>query len=107
MKAIRIHEAGGPEVLKYEDCPDPTPGPGQALIDVQAIGVNFTDVVTRRGGANPPTSFPMTPGMEAAGVVSAVGEGVTEARVGARPRPEMRSPFPLSALPRLPGPRSL
>ena len=82
MKAIRIHEAGGPEVLKYEDCPDPTPGPGQALIDVQAIGVNFTDVVTRRGGAIPPTSFPMTPGMEAAGVVSAVGEGVTEARVG-------------------------
>ena len=82
MRAIRIHEAGRPEVLKYEDCPDPTPGRGQALIDVQAIGVNFTDVVTRRGGAIPPTSCPMTPGMEAAGVVSAVGEGVTEARVG-------------------------
>ena len=82
MKAITIHEAGGPEVLKYEDCPHPTPGLGEALIDVQAIGVNFTDVVTRRGGANPPISFPMTPGMEAAGVVSAVGEGVTEARVG-------------------------
>ena len=82
MKAIRIHELGGPEVLKYEDCPVPTPGPGQAIIDVQAIGVNFTDVVTRRGGANPPPSLPMTPGMEAAGVVSAIGEGVTEVRVG-------------------------
>ena len=82
MKAIRIHEIGGPEVLKYEDCPAPTPGPGQALIDVQATGVNFTDVVTRRGGANPPPSLPMIPGMEAAGVVSAVGEGVTEVRVG-------------------------
>ena len=82
MKAIRIHETGGPEVLKYEDCPAPTPGPGQALIDVQAIGVNFTDVVTRRGGANPPPNLPMTPGMEAAGVVSAIGEGVTGVKVG-------------------------
>ena len=82
MKAIRIHEVGDPEVLKYEDCPAPTPGPGQALIDVQATGVNFTDVVTRRGGANPPPSLPMIPGMEAAGVVSAVGEGVTEVQSG-------------------------
>ena len=82
MKAIRIHETGGPEVLRYEDYPVPTPGPGQAVIDVQAIGVNFTDVVTRRGGANPPPRLPMTPGMEAAGVVSAVGEGVTEVKVG-------------------------
>ncbi len=49
MKAIRIHEFGGPEVLKYDDCPSPTPGPGQALVDVQAIGVNFADVSARRG----------------------------------------------------------
>ena len=81
MKAIRIHETGGPEVLKYEDCPSPTPGPGQALVDVQAIGVNYTDVNTR-SGANPPPSLPMTPGREAAGVVSAVGEGVTDVEVG-------------------------
>ncbi len=83
MKAIRIHETGGPEVLKYEDCPDPTPGPGEAVVDVQAIGVNFTDVNTR-SGVNPPATFPMTPGREAAGVVSAVGEGVTDVKVGDR-----------------------
>ena len=77
MKAIRLHEVGGPEVLKYEDCPDPAPGPGEALVDVQAIGVNFTDVQTRRG-ASPPDSLPMTPGKEAAGVVAAVGEGVAD-----------------------------
>ena len=58
MKAIRIHETGGPEVLKYEDCPSPIPGPGQALIKVQAIGVNFTDTYTR-SGANQPPSLPM------------------------------------------------
>jgi NADPH2:quinone reductase len=81
MKAIRIHETGGPEVLKYEDCPSPTPGAGQALVDVQAIGVNYTDVNTR-SGANPPPSLPMTPGREAAGVVSAVGEGVTDVKAG-------------------------
>ncbi len=82
MKAVRIHQVGGPEVLKYEDCPDPTPGPGQALVEVQAVGVNFTDVNTRRGGANPPPSLPMTPGREAAGLVRAVGRGVTEVKLG-------------------------
>ena len=81
MKAIRIHELGGPEVLRYEDCPEPTPGPGQALIDVQAIGVNFVDVNTRRG-PNPSPILPMIPGREAAGVVSAIGEGVSEVTVG-------------------------
>ena len=81
MKAIRIHDVGGPEVLIFEDFPDPTPGPGQALVDVQAIGVNFTDVNTR-SGVNPPATFPMTPGRESAGVVSAVGEGVTDIKVG-------------------------
>lgn len=82
MKAIRVHELGGPEVLKYEDCPAPNPGPGQALIDLQAIGVNFADVSSRRGGAAPPQSLPMTPGFEAAGVVSAVGEGASGVTVG-------------------------
>jgi NADPH2:quinone reductase len=82
VKAIRVHELGGPEVLKYEDCPAPNPGPGQALIDLQAIGVNFADVSSRRGGAAPPQSLPMTPGFEAAGVVSAVGEGASGVTVG-------------------------
>ena len=81
MKAIRIHELGGPEVLKYEDCPSPTPGPGQALIDVQSIGVNFADVMAR-SGAIPPSGLPMTPGIEGAGTVSAIGDGVTEVNVG-------------------------
>ena len=84
MKLIRIHQTGAPEVLSYEDGPSPTPGPGQAVLDVQAIGVNFTDVNTRRGGATPPPTLPMTPGREAAGVVSAVGPGVSDVKVGDR-----------------------
>ena len=83
MKAVRAHEVGGTEVLRYEDAPSPTPGPGQALIDIKSIGVNYTDV-TSRNGMNPPASFPWTPGREAAGVVAAVGEGVNEVAVGDR-----------------------
>jgi NADPH2:quinone reductase len=81
MKAIRIHETGGPEVLKYEEVPDPIPAPGEVLIDVQAVGVNFTDTSTR-AGVNPPASLPWTPGVEAAGVVAQLGQGVTEVVVG-------------------------
>ena len=80
MKAIRIHEFGGPDVLKYEDCASPAPAKGEALIDLQAIGVNFADVGSRRGGAA--QSLPATPGFEAAGVVSAVGDGVGGVKVG-------------------------
>ena len=76
-----MYEVGGPEVLKYEDCPEPVPGPGEVVIDVQAIGVNFADVGTRRGSISPP-GLPTTPGRESAGVVSAIGDGVTEASVG-------------------------
>ena len=83
MKAVRAHETGGPEVLRYEDAPNPEPAPGQALVDIRSIGVNYTDVSSRKG-TNPPASFPWTPGREAAGVVSAVGEGVTEVAVGDR-----------------------
>ena len=83
MKAVRAHEIGGPEVLKYEDVADPVPEAGQALVDIKSIGVNYTDVSSRKG-TNPPASFPWTPGREAAGVVNAVGEGVTEVAVGDR-----------------------
>ena len=83
MKAVRAHAVGSPEVLRYEDAPNPTPEPGQALIDIKSIGVNYTDV-TSRNGMNPPTDFPWTPGREAAGVVAAVGEGVSEVAVGDR-----------------------
>ena len=81
MRAIRIHQVGGPEVLKLEDCPDPTPGHGQVVVDVKAVGVNFTGV-NIRSGANPSPSLPFTPGREAAGVVAALGEGVTDVHVG-------------------------
>ena len=52
MKAIRYYEPGGPEVLKYEDVDDPQAGPGQAVVDIQAVGINFADVIGRKG-ANP------------------------------------------------------
>ena len=83
MKAVRAHAIGGPEVLRYEDVPNPEPGPGEALVDIKSIGVNYTDV-SSRNGTNPPPSLPWTPGREGAGVVSAVGEGVTEVAVGDR-----------------------
>jgi NADPH2:quinone reductase len=83
MKAVRAHEIGGPEVLKYEDVADPVPEAGQALVDIKSIGVNYTDVSSRKG-TNPPPSLPWTPGREAAGVVTSVGEGVTEVAVGDR-----------------------
>ena len=83
MKAVRAHQTGGPEVLRYEDVADPVPAPGEALLQIKAIGVNFTDVASRRG-SNPPDAFPWTPGREAAGVVTAVGEGVSEVMVGDR-----------------------
>ena len=81
MKAIRIHEFGGPEVLKYEDCPAQLQRLASAH-NVQAVGVNFADVSARRGGAAPPPSLPTTPGFEAAGVVTDIGEGAGDLKVG-------------------------
>ncbi len=83
MKSIMAHQTGGPEVMVYEDSEVPTPGPGQALVDIKAIGVNYTDVASRKG-TNPPASFPWTPGREAAGVVTSSGAGVSEVAVGDR-----------------------
>ena len=80
MKAVRMSQAGGPEVLEYTDVPDPVQGAGQALIEIRAIGVNYTDVYTR-SGLKPP-SPPAIPGLEGAGVVVQVEEGVTEVAVG-------------------------
>ena len=83
MKAIRAYEIGGPDVLKLEDVPGPSPGHGQAVVDLKSIGVNYTDVSSRKG-TNPPASFPWTPGREGCGVVTAIGEGVSEVVVGDR-----------------------
>ena len=80
MKAIRIHQAGGPEVLQYEDVADPTAGPGQVLINIVAAGINYADVGARRNAVA--ANLPATLGSEAAGTVAAVGEGVTEFSVG-------------------------
>ncbi|MCS7068836.1 MAG: quinone oxidoreductase [Meiothermus sp.] len=74
MKAIRVHQTGGPEVMRLEDLPIPTPGEGQALVRLQAIGVNFIDTYKRSGLYSVPTPF--TVGEEGAGVVEAVGPGV-------------------------------
>ncbi len=82
MKAIRVHETGGPEKLVFEDVPVPTPGPGQARVKVHAVGVNFIDVYHRTGLYKAP--LPFTPGMEAAGVVDAVGESVAGVTPGDR-----------------------
>ena len=79
MKAIRVEEQGGPEVLKLEDiAPIEEPGPGQAIVRVVAAGVNFVDVGQRRGTY--PRQVPFTPGVEGAGVVESVGEGVTNVK---------------------------
>ena len=83
VKAVRMHEAGGPEVLHYEDVTLPDPGPGEALVRHEAIGLNYIDVY-HRTGLYPVPSLPWPIGMEGAGVVEAVGEGVTEVAAGMR-----------------------
>ncbi len=82
MKAIQVFETGGPEQLKYSDKEIPQPTKGQALVKLAASGVNFIDVYHRTGLY--PQPLPFTPGMEGAGVVEAVGEGVTDVRIGQR-----------------------
>jgi len=82
MRAIRVHRKGGPEVLQLEDMPTPRPGAGEALVRVEAAGVNYMDVYTRTGAYG--GEMPLTLGAEGAGVVEAVGEGVTDVRAGQR-----------------------
>lgn len=82
MRAIRVHENGGAEVLRLETIPDPVPGPGQVLVRLEAIGVNFIEIYQRRGLYK--VSMPVVPGEEGAGTVEAVGPGVEDVRVGDR-----------------------
>lgn len=82
MKAVRVHQYGGPEALVYEEIPVPEPKVGEALVRVEAIGVNFIDIYHRIGRYQ--GSLPLTLGQEAAGTVEAVGSGVTEIQPGDR-----------------------
>jgi NADPH2:quinone reductase len=82
MRAIQFSETGGPEVLKLVDIDTPNPGPGQILLRHEAIGINFIETYQRTGLY--PVKLPATPGGEAAGVVEAVGDGVTRFKVGDR-----------------------
>lgn len=80
MKAIQISELGGPEVLKYKDVKEPELSDGEAILDIKAIGVNYTDVYTRTGVT--PSELPVIPGVEASGIVLQTGKGVTEVTEG-------------------------
>ncbi len=82
MKAIRIHEYGGPEVMHYEDIAAPEPGQGQVRVKVEAAGVNFIDIYHRTGLYG--GQLPLTLGVEAAGIVDAIGPDVTGVKPGDR-----------------------
>jgi len=82
MKAIRIKTVGGPEVLTLEDVPEPKPGPGQAVVKLEAAGLNYIDIYYRTGLYK--AELPLTLGLEGGGVVTEVGPNVTEVKVGDR-----------------------
>lgn len=82
MKAIRVHTPGGPEAMQLEEVPAPTLKPGEAIVHIEASGVNFIDVYHRTGLY--PSAAPFTLGSEGAGTVTAVADGVTTVRVGDR-----------------------
>ena len=82
MKAVRVHSPGGPESMRYEEVPQPTSKDGEALVKIEAAGVNFIDVYYRTGAYNAP--MPLTLGQEGSGTVTAVGAGVKDVKVGDR-----------------------
>ncbi len=84
MKAIRVHEFGGPEVMKLEDVPDPQAGPGQVVVHIHAAGVNPVDSYVRTGTYAFKPSLPYTPGTDAGGEVLAIGPGVQRVKAGDR-----------------------
>lgn len=88
MKAIIIHQFGGPASMQYTDWPDPQPAPGEALIKLEYAGVNFTDIYQRSGqyarSHTYQTPLPMVIGMEGGGAVVALGDGVTHVKIGDR-----------------------
>ena len=84
MQAMVCHEYGSPESLCYEQLPRPRPGPGEVLVEIHAIGVNFTDLLAIEGRSQLKRVLPMIPGVEAAGVVLEVGANVKGFHAGQR-----------------------
>jgi NADPH:quinone reductase len=84
MLTIEVHTVGGPDALRKVDRPIPVAGPNEVLIAQRAIGVNFVDLQHRTGAPYPALPLPFVPGIEAAGIVAAIGSGVTDFRVGDR-----------------------
>src|ERR1700730_7582356 len=84
MKAIRVHQFGGPEVLKLEEVPTPKPAGGQVLVRIHAAGVNPYDTYMRAGTYAIKPPLPYTPGSDGAGVIEAIGEGVKKVKPGDR-----------------------
>jgi NADPH2:quinone reductase len=84
MKAIRVHQPGGPDVMKLEEVPDPKPGAKQVLVRLKAVGVNPVDTYIREGKYAITAGLPYTPGSDGAGVVEAIGDGVTSFKPGDR-----------------------
>jgi NADPH:quinone reductase-like Zn-dependent oxidoreductase len=82
MKAVYIERHGGPEELKYGELPDPVAGPGEVVVDVHAASINGADWKVRAGGSYKPAHFPHILGRDFSGVVSALGEGIAEFRIG-------------------------
>src|SRR5437667_490625 len=84
MRGIRVDQFGGPEVLRLADLPDPSPGPGDVLVKLQAAGVNPVDAYMRSGVYARLPELPYTPGSDGAGVIEAIGQGVTTRAAGDR-----------------------
>lgn len=86
MKAAVIHQYGGPEVLKYEDAPDPVPGPSEVLVKVSAASINPIDIAQRSGATKAwlPLQFPAIVGRDVSGTIVKIGDGVIDLAVGER-----------------------
>jgi putative PIG3 family NAD(P)H quinone oxidoreductase len=82
MRAIVISEPGGPDVLRWQEVPDPVPGPGEVVLEIAASAVNRADILQRQGGYDPPPGASRYPGLECSGRIAALGDGVDSWSVG-------------------------
>jgi NADPH:quinone reductase-like Zn-dependent oxidoreductase len=84
MKAFRLHEFGGPSALKLEEIPEPAPGPGEVLLKLRSVSLNYRDLMVTKGVYNPRLKLPLIPVSDGAGEVAAIGAGVTRFKLGDR-----------------------